>query len=62
MLDVENHLLSKLFIRQWKKFLSYENVPVNKPMVLFMTPAGVAAVDVNDTTIHTDLNIQVGNF
>ena len=38
------------------------NVSLDKPKVLLMAPTGVAAINIDGTTIHTALNIPVGSF
>ena len=44
------------------KTLSYGNISLDKPKVLLMAPTGVAAINIDGTTIHTALNIPVGSF
>ena len=41
--------------------LSYENMSVDKPKVLLMGPTGVAAINIDDTAIHTAV-IHAGYF
>ena len=36
------------------KTLSYGNTLVDKPKALLMVPTGVAAINIDGTTIHTD--------
>ena len=44
------------------KTLSYGNVSLDKSKVLLMTPTGVAAINIDGTTIHTALNIPTSRF
>ena len=52
----------KVMYQSLTKILSYRNVSVDKPKVLLMVPAGVAAVNIDGGTIHTALNIPTGHF
>ena len=44
------------------KTLSYGSILVDKPKALLMAPTGVAAINIDGTTIHTAFNIPVGHF
>ena len=52
----------KVLYQSLIKALSYGNVSVDIPKVLLMTPIGVAAVNIDGTTIHTALDILIGSF
>ena len=54
--------LMKVLYQSLTKTLSYGNVSLDKPKVLLMAPTGVAAINIDGTTIHTALNIPVGSF
>ena len=54
--------LIKLMYQSLTKVFSYGNVSLDKAKVLFMSPTAVAAINIDDTTIHTALNIPVGHF
>ena len=54
--------LMKLMYQSLTKIFSYGNVLLDKPEVLLMAPTGVAAINIDGTTIHTALNIPVGHF
>ena len=54
--------LMKVLYQSLTKTLSYGNVSVDKPKVLLMAPTGVAAINIDGTTIHTALNIPIGSF
>ena len=55
-------LLMKVIYQALTKTLSLGNVSVDTPKVLPMAPTGVAAINIDDTTIYTALNIPVGHF
>ena len=38
----------------------YKDGDPEKPRILLLAPTGVAAVDINETTIHAGLQINVG--
>ena len=44
------------------KTLSYGSTLVDKPKTLLMALTGVAAINIDGTTIHTAFNIPVGHF
>ena len=54
--------LMKVLYQSLTKTLSYGNMSVDKPKVLLMAPTGVAAINIDGTTIHTALNIPLGSF
>ena len=54
--------LIKVIYQSLTKVFSYGNVSLDKAKVLFMAPTGVAAINIDDTTIHTALIIPVGHF
>ena len=54
LMKVLYHSLTKTFV--------CGNISGDKPKVLLMAPTGVAAINIDGTTIHTALNIPVGNF
>ena len=54
--------LMKVLYQSLKKILSYENVLLDKPKVLLLTPTSVAAIDINGTTMHTALNIPISQL
>ena len=44
------------------KIFSYGNVSLDKPIVLLIAPICVAAINIDDTTIHIVVNIPVHHF
>ena len=52
----------KVLHQSLTKILSYGNVSLDKPKVLFMPPTGVAAINIDGTTIHNALNIPINQF
>ena len=54
--------LMKVLYQSLTKTLSYGNISLDKPKVLLMVPTGVAAINIDGTTIHTALHIPVGSF
>lgn len=52
----------KVMCQALTETLSYQNVPVVKSKVLVMAPTGVAAVNMEGTTLHSALNIPIGYF
>ena len=52
----------KVIHQSLTKMFSYGNVSLDKPKVLLMPPTGVAAINIDGTTVHTALNIPVGHF
>ena len=53
--------LMKVLHQSLTKILSYGNVSLDKPKVLLMAPTGVAAINIDGTTIHTALNIPINH-
>ena len=45
-----------------KIFLSLENVSLDRPMVLFMAPTVVVAINIGELVMHTVLNIPLHQF
>ena len=60
--DCGKSFLMKVIYQALTKTLSYGNSSVHKPKVLLMASTGVAAINIDGTTIHTALNIPVGHF
>ena len=60
--DCGKNVLTKVFYQSLSKTLSYRNSELEKTKVLLLAPTGVAAIHIDGTTIHTDLNILVGRF
>ena len=56
------YFLMKVMYQSLTKTLSYGNAVTEKLKVLLMAPTGVAAIQVDGTTIHTALGISVGHF
>ena len=46
--------LMRVIYQSLTKTLSYGNTLVDKPKALLMAPTGVAATNIDDTTIHID--------
>ena len=57
----KSHLVKTIF-HALTKIFSYRNVTLDKPKVLLVAPTGVAAVNIDGTTIHTSLGIPVGTY
>ena len=57
----KSHLLKTLFI-SLTKTLSYHTEESSKQKVLLLAQTGVAAININGTTIHSALKIPVGRF
>ena len=41
--------------------MEYKGGDTNKPRILLLSPTGVAAININGTTIHSDLGKNVGS-
>ena len=54
--------LTKVLYQSLTKNFSYRNSELDKSKVLPLAPTGVAAINIDDTTIHSALNLLVGNF
>ena len=54
--------LTKVIYQALTKTLSYGISSVDKTKVLLMAPKNVAAINIDDTTIHTALNIPISHF
>ena len=57
----KSHLIKTIYHALTKVF-SYRAMTLDKPKVLLVAPTGVAAVNINGTTIHTSLRIPVGRY
>ena len=57
----KSHLIKTLY-QTLTKLFCYCNGDPNKPKVLLLAPTGVAAVNIEGTTIHTSLGIPIGNY
>ena len=55
-------LLVRVIYQSVTKLLSYGSTLEDKPKALLMAPTGVAAINIDGTTIHTAFNIPVGHF
>ena len=54
--------LTKILYQSLTKTFPYRNSSLDKPKVLLLAPTGVAAVNIDRTTIHSALHIPVGYF
>ena len=54
--------LTKILYQSLTKTFPYRNFSLDKPKVLLLAPTGVAAVNIDGTTIHSSLHIPVGYF
>ena len=57
----KSHLIKTIYHALTKTF-SYRAMNLDKPKVLLVAPTGVAAVNIDGTTIHTALGIPVGRY
>ena len=57
----KSHLIKTIYHALTKVF-SYRAMTLNKPKVMLLAPTGVAAVNIDGTTIHTSLGIPVGRY
>ena len=57
----KSHLIKTIFMSMTKLLLRHGGSP-NKPRVLLLAPTGVAAININGTTIHSGLGIVCGRF
>ena len=62
-LGLASHTLSRLFLCQLVNYFSLVNYfgDPEKPRILILAPTGVAATNIDGTTIHTALGINVGH-
>ena len=54
--------LTKVLYQSLSKTFSYRTSELEKSKILLLAPAGVAAINIGDTAIHTGLNIPDGCF
>ena len=57
----KSHLIKTIYHALTKVF-SYRATTLDKPKVLLVAPTGVAAVNIDGTTIHTSLGIPIGRY
>ena len=57
----KSHLIKTIY-HSLTKTLSYRAMSLDKPKVLLVAPTGVAAVNIDGTTIHAALGLPVGHF
>ena len=55
----KSHLIKTIFM-SISKLLSFKGGDPEKPRILILAPTGVAAINIDGTTIHTALRINVG--
>ena len=60
MQDLENHILLNESI-PLSKVLMYKEGNQEKPRILILPPTGVVALNINCTSIHTGLGINIGD-
>ena len=56
----KSHLIKAIFL-SLNKDLGYKGGDVDKPRILLLALNGVAAININGTTIHSSLGISVGS-
>ena len=56
----KSHLIKTIFM-SISKLLSFKGGDPEKPRILILAPAGMAAINIDGTTIHTALGINVGH-
>ena len=54
--------LMKVIYQAITKTLSYKDPTLDKPKILILAPTEAAALNVDGTTIHSALQMLVGNF
>ena len=54
----KSHLIKTIFL-SLNKVLRYKGGDADKSRILFLAPTGVAAININGTTIHSDLGIKL---
>ena len=57
---VAKYHLTKTIYMSLGKVLIYKGGELEKPRISLLAPTGVAAININDTTIHSGLGINVG--
>ena len=55
----KSHLITKIFLSL--QVLGYKGGDADKPRIFLLAPTGVAAININGTTIHSGLGINVGS-
>ena len=55
----KSHLMKTKYM-SLSKVLIYKGGEIGKPRILLLAPTGVAAININGTTIHSGLGINVG--
>ena len=55
----KSHMIKTIYM-SLSKVLMYKGGELDKPRILLLAPTGVAAVNINGTTIHSGLEINVG--
>ena len=58
---VEKFHLIKIIFWSLNKVLWYKCGDADKPRILLLPPTGVAVININETTIHSGLGINVGS-
>ena len=56
----KSHFIKIIFL-SISKLLSFEGGDSEKPRILILAPTGVVAINIDGTTIHTALGINVGH-
>ena len=56
----KSHLI-KTFFLSLNKDLGYKDGDADKPKFFLLAPTGVAAININEATIHSGLRIKVGS-
>ena len=55
----KSHMIKTIYM-SLSKVLMYKGGELDKPRILLLAPTGVAAININGTTIHSGLGINVG--
>ena len=56
----KSHLIKTIFM-SIRKLLSFKGGDPEKPRILILAPTGVTAINIDGTTIHAALGINVGH-